>query len=527
MGNSRQSSQTDFFPTAKDHNERSDLRKASGEDDETGESEMVASPRGPIGAGCPASTDRGTDMPPVHANSIRRCSRWLTAGAFAFLAGSSTLVVKAEDSPLPVAPESVGRLELPVYSPRRVKVSLNNKADEKGPERRPFLKWSPSGQPINLNASLALGYEHAPTIRAAQASLASSTSGYLGLKNIHRGVDLLRPDLPIRRQQAQRGISVGTADVLKAQQENVYDITRLYFTYVYASQQEQTANEIVEQMENFYDVANEILKSGAAGPNAKISQFTLYGLEDAISEIRRLRERATLGRKQALYAWKEAMGVGPEFDVYPADKELPLMAGTVTQEQVVELALSRRPELVQAAAVVDVSRLEICAQDRLSTTQSVSTFAAGSDLHSRAIPAAVRNGEYRPGAIAPEMPTTLVGKRADRVARAYDLAKHQEAVYEKVVGLIRLEAINAFLYWQSSVERVKEAKIRFDRGQKILEESRKVAAAKPDPELLVRNEALAGKAQAEYVEAVQKQIEALIALEKVTGGAVVPTFPGR
>ena len=60
----------------------------------------------------------------------------------------------------------------------------------------------------------------------------------------------LRPDLPFRRQQAQRGLAVGTADVLKAQQENVYDVSRMYYTYVYATQQEQTASEIVEQMES-------------------------------------------------------------------------------------------------------------------------------------------------------------------------------------------------------------------------------------------------------------------------------------
>jgi len=470
-------------------------------------------------------TGRGSVMPQSFARTFQKCNRWLAAGALAFLAGNAVTAVESVPADPMVVPQAVGRLELPERPAR--KVAVGKPGEEKPVERKPFVKWSPTGQPIELRASLALGIEHAPTIKAAHASLAASQSGYHALMNINHAAELLRPDLPVRRQQAQRGVSVGCADVLKAHQENIYDVSRMYYTYVYATQQEQTANEIVEQMESFYDIAKSILESGGAGPNAKINVFTLYSLEDAISEIRRLRERASLGRKQALYAWKEAMGVGPEFDIYPADKELPLMSGFVTQEQVVELALSRRTELVQAAGAVDVTRLEVFAQDRLRSIQAVNTFAAGSDLHSRPLPAAIRNGEYRPGAVAPEMPTTLVGKKTDRVARACELAKHQEAVYEKAVGLIRLEAIYAYLNWQASVERVRETKIRFDRGQKILEESRKAAAAKPDPELLVRNEALAGKAQAEYVEAVQKQIEALIGLEKVTGGAVVPTFPGR
>jgi len=83
------------------------------------------------------------------------------------------------------------------------------------------------------------------------------------------------------------------------------------------------------------------------------------------------------------------------------------------------------------------------------------------------------------------------------------------------------------LTWQSTAERVKEAKVRYDRGLKVLEESRAAAAARNDPELLVKNEALAGKAQAEYLEAVQRLIEALVNLERVTGGGVRPDFPGR
>ena len=125
------------------------------------------------------------------------------------------------------------------------------------------------------------------------------------------------------------------------------------------------------------------------------------------------------------------------------------------------------------------------------------------------------------------MPTILVGTREDRVARALDLCARQEAVYEKVVGLVKLEATNAFLTWQTTAERVKEAKTRFDRGIKVLDESRAAAAARQDPELLVKNEALAGKAQAEFVEAVQKHLEALINLERVTGGGVQADFPGR
>ena len=390
-----------------------------------------------------------------------------------------------------------------------------------------WKRWLPTGQPMTLGACLETGQANQPTVKAAKASLASGERGYLALQNFSRALELLSPDLPVRRLQAQKGIVAATAEVVRAQQEVIYDVTRMYFTYVYATQQEQTANDIVEQMETFYRVAEEILKAGVVDPKVKINNFTLYALDDAIGEIRRLRDKATLGRKQSLAALKEAMGVGQDFQLVPSIKELPLMAGSVTLEDVARMAMARRTELIQASVVLDVTRLEVCAQQQLNRRKTVQTFAAGSDLHSRVLPAPLRNGDYRPGPVAPEMPTILAGSREDRVGRALALCDRQEAVYEKAVGLIRLEAANAFLMWESTAHRVKDAKIRYDRGLKVLEESRAAAAARQDPELLVKNEALAGKAQAEYLESVQRLLEALINLERVTGGGVRPDFPGR
>jgi outer membrane protein TolC len=203
------------------------------------------------------------------------------------------------------------------------------------------------------------------------------------------------------------------------------------------------------------------------------------------------------------------------------------MAGSVDREQTIQSALSRRPEMSQAAAGVDAFRLEVCAQQKVRFRQTVSTLAAGSDLHSRPVPMPNRNGDYKPGAVPPEMPTLLVGKREDRVARAAEYSQRQEDVYEKTLGLVRLEAINAYLNYEATTERLREAKQKFDNGRKLVEESRVAAATRQDPELLLRNEALAGKAQAEYLEAAFEHLKALATLERVTAGGVRPAFPGR
>ena len=136
-----------------------------------------------------------------------------------------------------------------------------------------WKRWMPTGQPMELGQCLEIGQANQPTVKAAKASLASGERGYLSLQNFSRALELLSPDLPVRRLQAQKGIVAATAEVVRAQQEVIYDVARMYFTYVYATQQEQTANEIVEQMETFYRVAEEILKAGVVDPENQNQQL--------------------------------------------------------------------------------------------------------------------------------------------------------------------------------------------------------------------------------------------------------------
>jgi len=386
---------------------------------------------------------------------------------------------------------------------------------------------TPTGPTLNLGECIAVGLERNPTIKAAIHSLNAAQAGRQALGNMPRYAEFLKKELPIRRQQADRGLVIAEADVRKARQDITYDVTRLYYTYVYASQQEKTAGDVIEQMEVFYNVAEEIWKTGIRDPKIKVDQFTLYNLRNRITDVKMLQVKAEVGRKQALDALKEAMGVDETFQFAPRDTELPLMAGTVAKEDVIQRALAGRPEIAQAAAGVDAFRLEVCAQAKARGLQ-VPTLAAGSDLHARQVPLAVRTDtEYRPGAIAPEMPMGMVGRTEDRVARAWELSHRQGAVYEKAVNLIRLEAAYAFQTWEATTRRRDEARRRFEDARKMVVESRAVAATRQDPELLFNNEALAGKAQAEYVESVLEHLKALAALERVTAGGVVPAFPGR
>lgn len=401
------------------------------------------------------------------------------------------------------------------------------KVEDKKEEKAPlsWKAWRPPGRPITLGECLDIARTRQPAILAAQHSLAASERGYLALMGFHRALDYFSPDLPFRRQQAVRGLAAMTATVQKAIQESVYDTTRVYYEYVRASQQELTATDIIDQMETFYKLAKELVEAGV--DPRKLNKFTLYGIEEVIEKVKQLREKASYGRRLAVAALAQAMGLEPGEQVYPADSRLPVMGGQVTEEQVVQFALAARPELVQVAVLVDVSRLEVCAQAAVNRRHSLHTFASGTDLHSQMLPAAIRNGDYRPGAVPPEMPPTLVGKREDRVARAAIYSERMDEVYRATVNLVRLEAVNAYLNWKATSERLEEASKRFERGKKLADESSTAAATKQDPELRVRNEALAGEAQAAYVEAVYEHLKALLTLERVTAGQVKAGFPTR
>lgn len=386
---------------------------------------------------------------------------------------------------------------------------------------------APAGPTLSLGECIGIGLERNPAVKAAVHSLNAARAGQHALGNLPRYAAFLKKDIPVRQQQSAHGVTIAEAEVKKARGDVTYDVTRLYYTYVYATQQEKTANDVIEQMEVFYRVAEEIVKQDIRDPKIRVDTFTLYNLRNRITDVKLLQIRAEVGRKQALDALREAMGVDDSLQFVPRDTELPLMAGTISKDQVVQLALSNRPEVVQASAGMDAFRLEVCAQSKARGLQ-VPTLAAGSDLHARSVPTAVRtDAEYRPGGITPEMPIGLVGRTEDRVARAWELSHRQGAVTEKAINLIRLEAANAYLTWDAATRRRDEAKRRYEDARKMVEESRQVAAVKQDPELLFNNEALAGKAQADYVEMVLEHLKTLAALERVTAGGIVPAFPGR
>jgi len=381
--------------------------------------------------------------------------------------------------------------------------------------------------PMSLGECISVALVNQPSLKAVQASQQATAIGYQALQNIGRVGRLLRPDLPIRQQQACRGITAAAADVQKIHNEVIYDVTRLYYTVVYARQQQMVADDVVAQLEELLKIAEALLKSPMPG---EMNALKFSSMKIGLAKAQRMQMMARIGQKQAQAALYEAMGTTAELMPFQVkDAELPIMSQKVdlTKEMIVQFAVDRRPELALAAAGVDAFRLEVYAQSKMHFRRSVLTFASGSDLHAHAVPQTLRDRDYRPGAIEPEMPNQLVGTPSERAARASAYAQRAESVFEKARNLIQLEAETSYLRFQETAEWVTLNKGKYDEGNKLAELSRQGQENIKAKDQLVLNEVLAAEAKSDYVEAVYQHLISLATLERVTAGAVQPAFPGR
>jgi len=407
----------------------------------------------------------------------------------------------------------------------------NNGDKDKKDESPDPLKVVETGPELTLGQCVAIAIERQPTLKAVKASMASTEVAYRSLLRLGTVGTILSPDLEVRKQQAKRGLAAAASEYQKAHNEVVQDVTRLYYTAVYARQQEAIADGIIPALKEYIRIAIEILENT---PNPK----DLEGLNGAKVEamkygLRRVQQKqaeARIGRKQAMAALRQVMAVEDRsFPFRVKDAELPVMEQKIpfTKDFVVDLAVGRRPELALAAAGVDAFRLEVYAQGKIPFKRIVPTFASGVDLHAKEIPQASRGKDYRPGGIIPELPAQLVGTKFDRVCRAMAFSQKADAVFEGVRGLVILEAENTYFDLELSGERLRLAKEKLDLGMSIQKFARLNAANTKAKDVLVQAEILAAEAQSDYVEAVYQHLLSLAALERVTAGGIQPAFTER
>ena len=360
-------------------------------------------------------------------------------------------------------------------------------------------------------------------------------SGQKALADIRMVSSLLVPDLAARRAQAAKGVCAAQADLQQGEHDTVYSVVWTYYAAVYAKEQFKALNDLIDKL----DGDREFIANAVSDPNRdikpdQIDDLTLKTIEVAIAQAKEKRVVAAKGYSRAIAGLREAIGNCPDvlFDV--ADTLLPDVVTKLTEEQVVEYALCRRGEVVMAVLAADAGHLEIDAQDSVKFRMRTGTFASASDIHSKQVPQGSREGDYRPEAIPPEMPTTLVGSRENRVERATFLSQRADAVLVKTKGLVVLEARNGYIRWQEANERVVLLKEASEKASKVASDRERVRHALPDEMLKVANMERLAYSQGElirlitsYNEVHYQQVVALAAIERITAGGIIVNYPGR
>lgn len=404
--------------------------------------------------------------------------------------------------------------------------------------------------PLTLRMCREIALGNQPAIAAAQASLAAAVDRANALEHL-RGLAGLAREMPVRRKQAALGITIARGGLVQAETEAMYGVAFSYLSAVYARQQMDLADQIHGNLEDLQKLVDDALQPvpGKKPPThpTVIAKEHRNVVNSYLATLQGRRAEAVQGEQRALAALREAMGVGCEHPLPSLPRVLPCPkiecngepAASVAgwKQELIALALARRGEIVQTANAVDVVCLEIEAQG-LSCRSVSRTFAAGSDIHSRPVPAGLYDGRtYRPAALAPEMPTTLVGSRADRQKMARDYLQRAQALDAKTRQLIALTVEDAYLLWrEKSAEADKLEKAYREHWQyshKLHEETKFASDAErqrqptppyPNMDDLLHANLVTTRLLLEWKEAHYRALLALIALEQATGGGFAVDF---
>jgi outer membrane protein TolC len=375
---------------------------------------------------------------------------------------------------------------------------------------------TPAALTLNLAECVEVALQRQPRLAAQRASLAAALDGQRALEALWLAA-LVDREIPVRRRQAALGVTAAAAAVEEAERQTVYAVTRTYFTVLYAREQESVASGIVDRLGAIRDAAKRQLDEGAADvTSADVSRTTTYV---HLAQVKKI--QAAQGAKRALAALREAIGLEPDACLDVPAGSLPESEARPDRCQVVAWALARRGDLVRATVLADVAGLEVGAQET-SHRLRMETFAAGSDLHASPVPHQMHNTEYRPGAVAPEVPAMLGGSRPERVKHAQTLHGRARAGAEVARNLIALEAEEAFLRWEEASQAAREARQAADSADELAGGLSKDRASgiKVRVEDLANAWVLASQARSQYNELRYREILALADLERITAGAL-------
>lgn len=381
---------------------------------------------------------------------------------------------------------------------------------------------------LNLGQCLQIAFENQPKLKAMRASVGSAQAGQMGLEDL-RLLASLSKEYKYRRQQAQSGVYAAAAELEQAEHDVTQAVVWTYYTTIYAREQTKVASDAVKFIDLYREEVVKIINDKKG--SKEFNQVTLNELKVKLSEGKRLLIKAQAGQQKAHAALREAMGVDHDYAFEVAETQLPDFGKfEVKRDAVIAHAQTRRGEVIMASLAAEVTQLEAYIQWSNRFRLRMDTFAVGADIHSRPLPSGQQNGEYRPGAIGPEMPARLVGSRSSRYQKAWELLTRSQAVLEKTRNLVTLEAENAFIEYEAAGSTVAEARSELDSANQnymILRPADGQISKAADLKNVLEAHAAVARSQAALNEAVYHRITALAAIERITAGGIKVNYPQR
>lgn len=372
----------------------------------------------------------------------------------------------------------------------------------------------------NIEQLRAMGHSNSSTIKAAQLGIDGVAEKQDAINKM-KFLAIISKDLPVRKQQAQTGMNAATANFSQTELDLNYSISYTYSSIIYANQQLDVAERGINDLNTLGDIAKEIVKTGSRNDVSKkqIDQINVY-----LNLFNGKKEEAVQGVPRAKAALREAIGeTDTNWDLQTADKVLTLPDVKVDRDFIISEALAKRGEIAQAQSAVDATCLEVKAQEKIRAF-SGKTFASGSDIHANILPIASLNEDYRPGAIAPEMPANLYGPKRSRVNQAKILHEKAQVVADKAKSLVVLEAENTYLRWIENKNRATSYLKSADEAEKLassLKERFDPRGGKITLDEVITTGIQANSIRIAANEAIYKAYLSLIALERVSGGGFV------
>ena len=307
-----------------------------------------------------------------------------------------------------------------------------------------------------------------PRIHAAEASLRGSEAGARGVQNLPLFAKL-SPDMKYRKQQSQLGIEVADAGLRQEIRDTSYGVARGYYLVIYSKQQ----RDLTEQMLDILGKNMKALELKLALKKTPEDELKLQKLKLGHVEAKHKNALAVTGYERAKALLREEVGGRNKIGlIEPMETEFPSysLLGLLTPEfieEIIEKTAEVREEVIKSSKASQILALEVNAQRSARFNPKFRTFASGSDLHYIPIGVQGRGDNFTPEAITIEMPSSLVGKKNDRVARAQAFADRGAAVEESTKNLIRLEVRNAF-------QLLVETRTSFNELKKVEPELKKI-----------------------------------------------------